>query len=56
MAAGGAEVKYRGQIHRLTNPHMVQNPRVTSVPRPVRLILRLLKVDTFLLLDEAPAG
>lgn len=56
VTAGGAEVKYRGQIHRLTNPHMVQNPRVASVPRPVRLILRLLKVDTFLLLDETPAG
>ena len=56
MAAGGAEVKYRGQIHRLTNPHMVHNPPDTSVPRPVRLILQLLKVDTFLLLDETPAG
>ena len=53
VVAGGAEVKYRGQTHRLTNPRMVQNPRETAVPRPVRLILRLLKVDGFLLLDAA---
>lgn len=55
-AAGGAEMKYRGQIHRLTSPRMVQNPRDTAAPRPVRLILRLLKVDTFLRLDKARAG
>lgn len=53
VTAGGAEVKYRGQTHRLTSPLMVQNPRDTAVPSPVRLILRLLKVDTFLLLDDA---
>lgn len=52
LAAGGAEVKYRGQIHRLTNPRMVQNPRDTAVPSTVRLILRFLKVDRFLLLDS----
>ena len=52
MAAGGAEVLYRGRIHDLTGPRLVKDPPDTAVPRMVRLILSLLRVDTFLFLED----
>ncbi|MPZ69949.1 MAG: nitroreductase family deazaflavin-dependent oxidoreductase [Actinobacteria bacterium] len=52
MAAGGARVLHRGRVHSLTEPRKVQKPRDTAVPLPVRLILFLLRVDTFLFLDD----
>lgn len=55
VAAGGTDLKYRGRIYSLTNPRMVQKPREAAIPAPVRLILSLLGVDTFLLLDDIEA-
>ncbi len=52
MAAGGARLLYRGRVHDLTEPRKVREPRDTVVPAPVRLILSLLRVDTFLFLDD----
>lgn len=56
LAAGHAEIMMRGRDHRVTNPRLVRLPEPAPVPRPVRGILRLLDVDTFLLVDEEEGG
>jgi deazaflavin-dependent oxidoreductase (nitroreductase family) len=56
VAADGAVVTTRGEDHRVANPRVVQAPDRPWVPRPVRGILGLLDVDSFLLVDEVPAA
>jgi deazaflavin-dependent oxidoreductase (nitroreductase family) len=47
-AAGGCEVATRGRGLRLVEPELVTDRSRRRVPPPVRPILRLLKVDQFL--------
>jgi deazaflavin-dependent oxidoreductase (nitroreductase family) len=56
LAAGGAAITTRGRRHHVTNPRLVRSPEPAPVPRPVRRVLRLLDVDTFLLVDEEQAA
>ena len=53
LAAGECLLERRGRRIRLANPRVVRDPRRRLVPRPVRLALRLLGADYFLLLDAA---
>jgi len=55
LAAGRAEIVARGKTHQVTNPRVVQDAERTPVPAPVRAILGTLRVDEFLLVDEASA-
>jgi len=55
LAAGGTEVETRGRRVRLTDPRLVHDPTRSRVPRPVRLVLRLVRVEDFLVLRRAPA-
>lgn len=55
LAAGEAQLRTRGQTHRLENPRPVADPARAGVPAPVRGMLALLNVDEFLSLDE-PSG
>jgi deazaflavin-dependent oxidoreductase (nitroreductase family) len=51
LAAGGAVLERGGEQQRLTNPRLVRDPRHRLVPPLVRIPLRLLGADGFLLLD-----
>ncbi|HEY7068268.1 MAG TPA: nitroreductase family deazaflavin-dependent oxidoreductase [Chloroflexota bacterium] len=53
LAAGGCGLERHGRRLRLTNPRVVRDPARRLVPLPVRLVLRLLSADHFLLLDAA---
>jgi deazaflavin-dependent oxidoreductase (nitroreductase family) len=55
LAAGECRLERRGRHVRLTNPRVVRDPARRLVPQPVRLVLRLIGADHFLLLDRAPA-
>jgi deazaflavin-dependent oxidoreductase (nitroreductase family) len=52
LAAGGCELITRNRRHRLRSPRLVHDERRQSVPRVVRVALRLLRVSDFLHLDE----
>jgi deazaflavin-dependent oxidoreductase (nitroreductase family) len=54
MEAGGARVVTRGRARELANPTIVEDPDHAGLPRPVRLVLRLIEVDEMLLADERP--
>jgi deazaflavin-dependent oxidoreductase (nitroreductase family) len=57
VLAAGEAVLERGERHiRLVNPRVVQDPARRLVPPVVRVFLRLLGADTFLLLDNPPAS
>jgi deazaflavin-dependent oxidoreductase (nitroreductase family) len=51
LAAGGAVLERGGRLQRLTNPRLRRDPRHRPVPPLVRIPLRLLGADAFLLLD-----
>jgi deazaflavin-dependent oxidoreductase (nitroreductase family) len=51
LAAGGAVLERGGVRQRLTNPRLVRDLRHRPVPPLVRIPLRLLGADAFLLLD-----
>ena len=53
LAAGSADIETRGRTHEVTNPRVVRDTERKSVPAPVRVILGRLRVDEFLLLDQA---
>ena len=55
IASGDATITTRGRDHHVVNPVVVQAPDRPWVPKPVRGILDRLDVDSFLLVDEAPA-
>lgn len=48
LAAGGCEIRTRGDTVRLTSPRIFSDARRQSVPAPVRLPLRLLGVTEFM--------
>ena len=50
VAAGGCEVLTRGRRVRLTDPEIVHDPEQRLVPAPVRVPLRLLGVEDFIVL------
>jgi deazaflavin-dependent oxidoreductase (nitroreductase family) len=52
LAAGGAVLDRGGRCLELTNPRVVQDPRHRLVPPLVRIPLRLLGTDAYLLLDD----
>jgi deazaflavin-dependent oxidoreductase (nitroreductase family) len=55
VAAGGCVLVTRGRPRRLTRPKIVSDDRQRPVPRPVRPLLRFMRVTEFLYLSEAPA-
>jgi deazaflavin-dependent oxidoreductase (nitroreductase family) len=52
VAAGGVDIQTRGRHLRLVRPEIVRDPARSYVPRPVRVPLRLLNVDAFMLLER----
>ncbi len=48
VAAGGCIIETRGRDVALTQPEVIVDPSRRLVPPPVRLILRLIRVDEFL--------
>jgi deazaflavin-dependent oxidoreductase (nitroreductase family) len=57
LAAGGCEMVHRGRRLRLIAPRLLGREEGRShVPAPVRPVLDLLEVDTFLRLDRRPGG
>ena len=55
LAAGGADIETRGRRLHLVGPEVVRDPDRSLVPRPVRVPIRLLNVDEFMLLERADA-
>lgn len=53
VAAGGATVVQRGRLVRLREPTIVHDPSRRLVPRPIRLVLRLIGAADFLVLTAA---
>jgi deazaflavin-dependent oxidoreductase (nitroreductase family) len=53
LAAGGCELVTRGRRHRLTDPEIVHDNRLTPVPPIVRPMLRLIGAADFLLLRDS---
>ncbi|MGE3911519.1 MAG: nitroreductase family deazaflavin-dependent oxidoreductase [Chloroflexota bacterium] len=51
LANGEAVLETRGRRYHVTHPRLVHDPQGRHVPRPVRAVLEILNVDTFLLLD-----
>ncbi len=56
LAAGGAVLERGHRRVRLTDPRVVVDPDRRFVPPWVRVFLRLLSADAFLLLDEPPSS
>ena len=50
LAAGAVDVETRGRIVHLVDPEIVADPRRSRVPRAVRPVLGLARVDEFMLL------
>lgn len=50
LAAGGCTLEYRKKSVRAVSPEVIHDPTRSPVPRLVRVPLRLLKVEDFLLL------
>lgn len=53
LAAGGCEARTRRGTRRLVEPRLVHDPSRRLVPAPIRLVLRLLRADDFLVLRAA---
>jgi deazaflavin-dependent oxidoreductase (nitroreductase family) len=53
LAAGGADVETRGRRVRLVGPEVLRDPARSLVPKPVRLALRVVNVEEFMLLERA---
>jgi deazaflavin-dependent oxidoreductase (nitroreductase family) len=53
LAAGAADIETRGRRLQLVGPEVVRDPARSLVPRPVRVPLRLVNVDQFMLLERA---
>jgi deazaflavin-dependent oxidoreductase (nitroreductase family) len=51
LAAGGADIETRGRRVHLVRPQVVRDPARSLVPEPVRVPVRLLNVDEFMLLE-----
>ena len=55
LAAGGADIETRGRRLHLVDPEVVRDPARSLVPKPIRVPLRLVNVDEFMLLKHADA-
>ena len=55
LASGGADIETRGVRIRLVGPEIVRDPARSLVPNPVRVPLRVVDVDEFMLLERADA-
>jgi deazaflavin-dependent oxidoreductase (nitroreductase family) len=55
LQAGRAEIETRGHRLQLVDPRVVRDPSRSLVPRQIRVALRLINVDEFMLLDPADA-
>ena len=53
LAAGEAQLRTIGRTHQLHNPRTVTDPGRAGLPTLVRAILRFLKVDEFLWVDDS---
>ena len=53
LAAGGVDIETRRRHVRLVRPEVVRDPARSFVPRPVRVPLRLVNADEFMLLERA---
>jgi deazaflavin-dependent oxidoreductase (nitroreductase family) len=53
LAAGGCDLITRGARHRMADPQLVHDETRRRVPAPVRVPLRILGVDDFMLLSDA---
>ena len=53
LAAGEVEIQTRGRHVRLVNPVVVRDPARPYVPKPVRVVMRRVDADEFMLLDRA---
>jgi deazaflavin-dependent oxidoreductase (nitroreductase family) len=48
LAAGGCELKTRGEKYQLSTPHVVRDPTRRRFPIPVRLVLRIVGADEYM--------
>ena len=55
LQAGRAEIETRGHRLQLVDPRVVRDPSRSLVPRQIRVALRLINVDEFMLLEPADA-
>jgi deazaflavin-dependent oxidoreductase (nitroreductase family) len=56
LAAGGGQMVHRGKRYVLANPQIVSGAEGRKlVPRPIRLVMRLARVDAVLRLTATPA-
>jgi deazaflavin-dependent oxidoreductase (nitroreductase family) len=53
LAAGAVDIETRGRRLHLVRPAIVRDPARSLMPRPVRVVQRLLNVDEFMLLERA---
>ncbi len=54
LAAGGGDLVYRNARHSLIAPHFIEKGEADAfIPLPVRSVLRLIGVDTFLRCDSS---
>jgi len=54
LTAGRCELVTLGRRERLTSPEIHHDERLRLVPRPIRPVLRLLRVTDFMRLLHAP--
>jgi deazaflavin-dependent oxidoreductase (nitroreductase family) len=52
-AAGGCDIETRRRVVQLIQPRRFRDPARSAVPGPVRVILRLLRVDEFMAMHTA---
>src|SRR4029077_11052582 len=52
LAAGGCELKTRGNKYHLSSPHVVRDPTRQRFPIPVRIVLRIVGADEYMELSQ----
>ncbi len=55
LAAGGCELKTRGKKYQLSAPKVVRDPTRKRFPFPVRLVLRTVGANEYMVLSKSPA-
>jgi len=55
LAAGGCELKTRGNKYELSSPTVVHDPTRRRFPIPVRVVLMIVGADEFMQLSISPA-
>ena len=54
LAAGGCELKTRGEKYQLSSPKVVRDPTRRRFPIPMRVVLRIVGVDEYMELTKYP--